>query len=154
MNTDAPSRSIDGIRHPAPAHAAIVAVPRPAMPGRRLQFKPPAATKKQRRWERWQLPFILSIGLFGGYIAQSLLLGLGMLIMYALAALVWRIPSRTTFMLALLFLLGISLLLLLRPNQQLVSNFATYAFVLLLIGVITLGREARLPKRIRPSRRR
>lgn len=89
-----------------------------------------------------------------GFFADNLVFGLVLLTAYAVVALVTRIASRTTFTLALLLLAAISLLLLFKPNQQLIRHFATYAFVLLLIGVITLGREVKLPKRTRRAYRR
>lgn len=108
-----------------------------------------SARPKHNRFEKLQLPLLLLAGLFGGLLAQTLALGLILLTIYAVFAFIKRIPSRTSFMLALLLLIAISVLFLLKPDIQLSRNFATYSFILLLIGVATLGRESRLPKRQR-----
>ena len=93
-------------------------------------------------------------GLGGGFVADNLMLGLGMLAIYTVLVFVFRIPSRTTFTLALLLLIAISGLLFFKPSPRLIGNFATYTFVLLLIGSLTLGREVRLPKRTKRKYRR
>jgi hypothetical protein len=54
---------------------------------------------------------------------------------------VWGIASRTTFTLALLSMVATTLLLVVRGNIPLAQNFATYTFLLLVVGVITLTRE-------------
>lgn len=146
--------AIDGFR-PRPSQAQAIAVPA-APPQRRLYFKPAAAAREPKRnvWQKLQMPLLLLAGSTGGFLAGDLVFGLVVLTAYAVLALVTRIPSRTTFTLAFLLLGAISVMLLLKPNMQLIGNFATYAFVLLLIGAITLGRESRLPKRTRRQQRR
>lgn len=143
--------SLDGLR----SETERTAPRAPAMPGRRVYFKPkPAARRQHQLLQKLQLPLLFAAGTIGGLFADNVALGLGLLAAYAIWALVARIPSRTTFTLALLVLAAISLLLLFKPNIQLIRNFATYAFVLLLIAVVTLGREARLPKRAKRNYRR
>ena len=93
-------------------------------------------------------------GTTGGFFADNLAIGLILLCAYATVALIKRIPSRTTFTLAMVLLAAISVMLLFKPSAQLIRNFATYAFVLLLVGVITLMRESRLPKRMPRKYRR
>jgi hypothetical protein len=129
--------------------AAATPAPRP-----RAYAKPQPAPQKPAFTQKLQLPALLLIGAVGGFFADSLMLGLALLTAYAIAAVILRIPSRLTFTLTLLLLAAISVLLLLKPNMHLIGNFSTYSFVLLVIGVITLGREARPPKRMRRKYRR
>lgn len=149
--------SLDGVRsQPLGTHIARppIAQARPLHSKPRTYFKPQAAPKEHGFWQKVQLPMLLLAGAIGGFFADNLVLGLALTSGYAVFAIIRRVPSRTTFTLAFLLLGAISLMLLLKPSTQLVRNFATYAFVLLLAGVITLGREARLPKRMRRKYRR
>jgi hypothetical protein len=146
--------SLDGVQgRPAAIsqQAPIYAVPhRP-----RIQFRQqPSTPHKHTFWQKAQLPIPLLAGAIGGFFANNLVLGLGLIAVYGLCAIISRITSRTTFTLAFLLLGGISLMLLAKPNTQLIRNFATYAFVLVVIGVVTLARESRLPKRMPRKYRR
>lgn len=138
---------------PEKARRAIVAqqaiaLPRPQNPPvGRLYFRPRSAKKPNPLWQRLQLVWLVLAALVGSFIAQTLVIGVALLAVYAVVALVLRIPSRTTFTLAFMLLVAISILLLVKPNPQLANNFATYTFVLLIIGVVSLGRESRMPKR-------
>ena len=149
--------TIDGFR-PQSSQAQAIAVPAETAyrPQRRQYFKPAPATRAPARniWQKLQMPLLLLAGSTGGFLAGDLVFGLVLLTGYAILAFVTRIPSRTTFTLAFLLLGAISVMLLLKPDMQLIGNFATYAFVLLLIGVVTLGRESRLPKRTRRKQRK
>jgi hypothetical protein len=62
---------------------------------------------------------------------------------YAIVALVTRFPSGTSFVLALLALMMIALLETLRPMSNLAANFAIYAFLLLVVGTLSLSLEMR-----------
>lgn len=121
---------------------------------KRLAAPRPTTSKRHRLWAKMQLPLLLLAGACGGFFADNLFLGLILLLGYAVICFTTRIASRTTFTLALLLLTAITGMLLVKPSAQLISNFSTYAFVLLLIGVITLGREAQLPKRMPRKYRR
>lgn len=148
---------VDGVRRrpPAPAPMQIAAPAVQTTPIKpRVYARSQPEQKSHKFWQKLQLPLLLIIGAAGGFFAETLPIGLAMLAIYAVVALVTRIPSRTTFTLALLLLGGISAMLLLKPSMPLIRNFATYAFILLLIGAITLVREARLPKRTRRKRTR
>lgn len=124
-------------------------------PMRRTYAKPRPATAPSRGvWQKLQLPLLLLGAAIAGFVVDNLLLGLSLLALYAIAAFVTHISSRVTFTLALLLLIAISILLLFKPNMQLIRTFATYTFVLVTVGVITLGKEARLPKRTRRKYRR
>jgi hypothetical protein len=137
--------SVDGVKPKQPP-------PPTAKPAGRQRTAAPE--EQSGIWQKLQLPLLLLVGAVGGFFVENLALGLGMLTVYAIAAFVKRIPSRTTFTLALLLLGAISALLFFKPSPQLINNFATYAFVLLLVGVITLGREARHPEFARPKYKR
>jgi hypothetical protein len=67
--------------------------------------------------------------------------------LYAVSAFTFRFPSRATFMLAFMALVTVVVLLVARPDTTLAGNFATYTFLLLVIGVIALAIEARPPKK-------
>lgn len=122
---------------------------------RRQAYYPPRPPQGRRSHvQLLQLPLLLAAGSFAGFFAETLAVGLAMLAVYAVVAFATRIPSRTTFTLALLLLAAICIMLLAKPSGLLIQNFSTYAFALMLIGVITLAREARLPKRTRRKYRR
>lgn len=146
--------SVDGVRR-APSQDASPTPPVQANPPKQRAYRAVRPTPTKRSyWQIIQLPLLLVAGALGGFFAESLAIGLSLLAMYAIIAFVKRIASRTTFTLALLLLAAISIMLLFKPNMRLIGNFATYAFVLLAVGVITLGRESRLPKRTRRKYRR
>lgn len=124
------------------------------VPGRRMYFRPRPVKRERRLLKKLELPLLITAGMIGGFLADNIVIGLALLTIYGIAAFVARIPSRTTFTLALLLLAAISIMLLVKPKPVLIQNFASYTFVLLLIGVITLGREAKMPKRMRRKYRR
>lgn len=90
-----------------------------------------------------QLPLLMLAAIGAGLLAQTLIFGEILVAAYAIFALIRRISSRTTFLLALLTIVCIIVLLLIRTNNALAANFAVYAFLLLLVGTVTLGREIR-----------
>ena len=62
--------------------------------------------------------------------------------LYGIWAFVRRVSSRTTFILALVSFGTILTLLVFRPDPLLMKNFATYAFLFLVVSTISLLREA------------
>lgn len=142
--------SLDGVQRTT----ALAATPPLAMPQRRTYSAPRPMQQKRRFWQKLQLPLLIIAGICGGFFADNVMLGLGLLAGYGVAAFVLRINSRVSFTLALLLLAAISALLLFKPNMQLIGNFATYTFVLMLIGAITLGREVKPAKRTKRKHRR
>lgn len=130
----------------APAAAPIatpsLAPPIPVAPTRRV-YAASAPVVKRRRGipERLQLPLIIIGAILAGMFAQSAIFGELMVVAYGIVALIWRIASRTTFTLALLSMVATTLLLVVRGNVALAQNFATYTFLLLVVGVITLTGE-------------
>lgn len=136
---------IDGVQ----PRAAITNPPQTLPPAkRRVYFAPKSQPKEHKTWQKLQLPLLLLAGMTGGFFADNLVIGLVLVLLYGAVALVTRISSRTTFSLTLILLAAISIMLLFKPSAELIRNFATYAFVLLMIGVISLWRESRLPKRM------
>lgn len=137
-----------------PAAAPMRASAPPAPVRRQVYSRPKIEPRKASIWQKFQLPVLLLAGTTGGFFADNLAVGLVLLGAYATVALITRIPSRTTFTLAMVLLAAISIMLLFKPSALAIRNFATYAFVLLLAGVITLIRESRLPKRMPRKYRR
>jgi len=81
--------------------------------------------------------------LVAGILLQSLVAGELLIGIYAVVALIRQIESRTTFALALIALGCIVVLLLVRPDSALIKNFATYGFLFLLVGTLSLAHESR-----------
>jgi len=158
---------IDGVRRPAMAalperpyapmlrpqlSAAPAAVQTLTPVVRRMTFQPPVVKKQHRMWRRLQLPVLVCLGLIGGLLAQNMLAGCVLAAAYGIIALVRRIPSRNTFALATMGLAVVCILLLVKPNGELVTNFSTYTFIFLITGVLSLSRESRLPRRTKRKR--
>ncbi|HSX35381.1 MAG TPA: hypothetical protein VLH84_00430 [Patescibacteria group bacterium] len=115
------------------------------LPPKKLYFSAPPRAQRTR-WSRLQLPAIVLAGLVGGALVQDATIGALLAAAYGLVALIWRLPSRITFALAALSLVAVCAMLLLKPDGQLMGNFATYTFIFLIIGVVSLARESRLPR--------
>jgi hypothetical protein len=90
-----------------------------------------------------QFPAILFGSLIAGIMVQSVIVGQSILLIYAICTLIFRIDSRTTFLMAFFLLCSLIALLIFRSNNALAVNFAVYSFILLLIGVVSLLRELR-----------
>lgn len=73
---------------------------------------------------------------------------------YAMAAFLLRISSRTSFMLALVLLLATVVLQFLLPGSGLAENCAVYAFLFVVAGTISLALESRRLEAITYSIRR
>jgi hypothetical protein len=127
----------------ATAHPANKSQPSPATPQpKRHSYAAPTPPKARRSFpDRLQLPVIIVGAMLAGIFAQSAVFGEVLVVLYGIAAFVWCIASRTTFTLALLSMVATTLLLVVRGNIPLAQNFATYTFLLLVVGVITLTRE-------------
>lgn len=127
---------------------AIIARPQHA-PVKTPAAAPPTASEKapesrlKRLGRRLELPLFLLAAVAVGLLVQSLIFGEVLIVAYAIYALVRRVASRTTFLLAMLTIACIVLLLVVRTNNTLATHFAVYAFLLLAVGTITLGREIR-----------
>ena len=88
-----------------------------------------------------QFPAIIIGCLSAGIIAQSVVIGQILLLVYAVVVLIFRIDSRTTFLMAFLLLCSVISLIIFRGVNAIATNFAVYSFVLLLVGVLSLWRE-------------
>jgi len=88
-----------------------------------------------------QFPAIIIGCLAAGIIAQSVVIGQILLLIYAVVVLIFRIDSRTTFLMAFLLLCSVVSLIIFRGVNTVATNFAVYSFVLLLVGVLSLWRE-------------
>jgi drug/metabolite transporter superfamily protein YnfA len=108
-----------------------------------------SATGIARRTKKLRIPkpvvIILAAPcmLAAGLMLQSVAAGEAAIGAYAVIALVKRIKSRMTFMLALVSLLCIVVLLLARPDPVLMQNFAIYAFLFIVVGTVSLTMETR-----------
>lgn len=127
-----------------PAHAQSLPV-RPIRPYAVAPAPGPVRSPRRKRGLRLptaiQLPLIVIAAMAAGILAQSEIIGQLFVVIYGIVAFIWKIPSRTTFTIALLSLIATTLLLIVRSNVPLAQSFATYTFLLLIAGVITLGRE-------------
>jgi hypothetical protein len=96
----------------------------------------------RRRWlEYLQWALILPAAVAVGLAVQSLKLGELAIAAYALFAIIRRIESRWTFVLALIALISVAVSLAFNRSQTTAANFAVYAFLLLALGAIQLGLE-------------
>jgi hypothetical protein len=147
-----PQRSIDGfvhrptprvIRKPAPRPAPKAPpAPQPSLPAKRVYAKPPQPSPPKKHLPAWlETVLFIVLAVVGGVLAQSAVFGQLAIVIYAVAALIWRIPSRTTFALGITAMVTTIILLVWQGNAILTQNFATYTFLLLVAGVISLGRE-------------
>lgn len=89
-----------------------------------------------------RLPLCALGVILAGLLLPSIIMGEIAVVLYAVAALVWRIRSGFTFALAFCTLLA-AIVLMATSRGALANNFAVYAFLLLVAGVVTLGREMR-----------
>ncbi len=79
-----------------------------------------------------------------GIAFQSLQLGELVIGLYTVYAILRKIPSRNTFMLALISLIGVGVVQLLQGSDtDIGNNFAVYAYLLLVIGTVSMGLELR-----------
>jgi len=92
-----------------------------------------------------QFPLLILGAVIVGLSMQSLVLGEIAICIYTIIALVLRLPSRLTFQLAFISLLGILVLNIIGKDSTLITNFAVYSFLLLGVGAISLFRETYRP---------
>lgn len=140
-------RSIDGVSQSRPIsvtpsmHAPRLGQKHNHAAGTRKKFATQPAPKERRVPEWVQLPLIIAGGMLAGLAIQSPALGQAALVVYGMVAFFLRIPSRITFVLALLAMVATTVLLVFKGDIFMAQNFATYTFLLLVVGVITLNRE-------------
>lgn len=137
-----PARPSSGFVHPRQAAAS----PRRVVEQSHARPHAGPVIKKQRK----SRGFLKALGQAGiiffaialGFLGQSEILGQAILLVYAIVAFILRIPSRTTFLMALISL-GVVLIASVRSQDNLAATFASYVFLLLVIGTISLVRELR-----------
>jgi hypothetical protein len=139
-------------RHKRPAPPTNPAAA-PAHPLRR-DFQPPAPAEEKRSfWKRMQMPAIIILGIVAGFLVQSAPVGQALIGIYGLTALIFRIESRTTFMLVFLAIATTILMVILQHNSLLGQTFAGYTLLLFCIGVICAAREVRAQKALLSKKR-
>ncbi len=124
------------VRTASPARSAVAPRPAPKRVYRQTAARPP---RKMPYWLQILLATLLLLA--GPMILQSDVLGQLAVVGYGVFAFVRRIPSRTTFTLALIAIVATVIFLVVRGNFTPAGNFATYTFLLLSVGVISLTRE-------------
>ncbi len=136
--------SVDGfVRRP------VQVIRRPAMrshqvdqPSPRRRYAKPEPVIPKKRMPEWlQTILVITMAIIFGMFAGSEVFGQLTIVAYGLVAFIWGIASRVTFTLALVSMVAMIVLMVGRGNVPLAQNFATYTFLLLVAGVITLGRE-------------
>jgi hypothetical protein len=157
------ARSIDGFQGSAKATAPAPTIPRSRLQTARASATPSiaittpvAAAVPQRRFtptepihhkpslrERLQTPLLIVACMLTGFFFQDLWFGVIAIGLYGIGTFVFHINSRITFTLSFISLVSVIALLLIKQNVALASNFATYTFLLLVIGVIALSFEAK-----------
>ncbi|HEX7963842.1 MAG TPA: hypothetical protein VF466_04615, partial [Candidatus Saccharimonadales bacterium] len=86
--------------------------------------------------------------LCASFAVQSLPLGMAAIALYAVVAWARRLPSRYSFIMAFLSLATVIVLLVVRQNVEMASNFSTYTFLLLVVGIVSVVLEpGAYPKR-------
>jgi hypothetical protein len=113
----------------------------PGRPSKRKTSRPPSPKAYSRK--RLAVALLIVVLIAAGSIlrfaaASELLIGT-----YAVIAFMRQIESRITFILALASLACVILLPLLQPAHELSESFAEYAFLLLIVGTISLVIETR-----------
>jgi len=85
-------------------------------------------------------PLLFGLALLGG-------IGMGIVVLYGVVVLVRKVPSRTTFIVALAALVYM-VILQLSDAEALAQSMASLAYVLLAIGVISLALEVKMSRRL------
>jgi len=100
--------------------------------------------KAKRQLPLWAHMVLITIGALAiGSFAGSSVFGQLAVVGYGIVAIIFRVASRTTFLLVVLSLAATTWMLVMQGKVSLAQNFATYTFLLLVVGVITLSRELR-----------
>lgn len=125
---------------PATPKTPVTAPQHPA--ATRAEAPPIADMPRPSIWRRLQTPLIILCGVIAGFGIQTLAFGLVLLGIYAAFAFLFRVHSRTTFALALISLIAVPVILVAHQNTEVAGNFATYTFILIVIGIVALVRES------------
>lgn len=112
----------------------------------RRAYAKPQPEERPSFWQRLQLPLVIMCGLIIGFFMQSLTFGVALIVLYGVLAVICKVQSRVTFVLAFLSLVATVLLLVVKRNPEQSGNFATYTFLLLVAAVISLMIESKTAK--------
>ncbi|MET1033305.1 MAG: hypothetical protein ABWX94_02295 [Candidatus Saccharimonadales bacterium] len=93
--------------------------------------------------------FILLIAISSMF--QNVMIGEVAIGIYGVAAIIFKIPSSTTFKMVFIVLIAIPLITIFKPESTLGDVFAVYAYLLIAVGIVTsvleYWRNSRNPKR-------
>lgn len=96
------------------------------------------ASQKQKAIRSYGAVIAVAIAL--GFLAQFQIMGTIFIAIYGVISIVKGIPSRTSFLLALLSL-AVTAAVLLVGRRAIAENFASYSFLLLIVAIISLCLE-------------
>jgi len=147
------TRTVDGVvRHPETTNS-IGGAPAAAVPIQRRTFTAPTSLQPKKRWWRKILfPLFVVICMCASFLLTSMIFGVIVVGIYALVAWIRHIPSKASFLVAFLSLITVIALLVIRQNVTLANNFATYTFLLFIVGVVSLTLESRANPRHKRSK--
>lgn len=91
----------------------------------------------------------MSGAIAAGFMIQSEVMGELMIGSYAIIALLLRVKSRISFLLALMCMACVALLLIIRTDNTLAGTFSVYAFLFLVVGTLSMALERPRPYRAR-----
>ncbi|MGH7196868.1 MAG: hypothetical protein ACREGJ_03855 [Candidatus Saccharimonadales bacterium] len=137
---------------PPPQQASITPVatpptPKPEPPQPAKQAKQAASRPAAQTYINKSTVLVIMSAMALGFLAQFQFIGQIVVGVYAIASFIFRIPSKTTFMLALLSL-GVVPIAITLGRQLIAENFGAYSFLLFAIGAlqvcIELVRETKL----------
>lgn len=97
--------------------------------------------RSDRLKEYGQITLIIGAGLVFGVIFQLLPLGQLAVILYGLIALLKKVPSRVTLIVALIILTLAGLMAVFGYRGFIAQNFAIYSYILLVVGVVSAALE-------------
>jgi hypothetical protein len=146
-----PRHKAAAIRPPVPADAqrstqpSIPAQSPAAMPVKITFVAPPKKISRLKSALQLTALVVWALALGLGTYLQPV--GEAAILSYAVAALVFKFSSRTTFALAVTAFFAVVVLQLVKPDSEMLSNFIVYAFLLLIFGSVTAGLEVRRAKR-------
>lgn len=138
---------------PQPAVRSAPRQPAVQAPPQRITFDAPQELQPRRRFrQRLAFPAVILMCLCASFLVQSLPLGMAAIAVYAAVAWIKKLPSRYSFVMAFLSLTTVIVLLVVRQNVDLASNFSTYTFLLLVAGIVSVMLESKAYPKKRNSK--
>lgn len=136
------TRSSPSTPPPVQAQRLVSTPPRSSRPSPAVRPLKPTKPRLSKKLSRTGLQALAIAAMVpAAFLVQSIVFGQIMIAVYAIFALIFRINSRTSFTMALMSL-GIVMLSTLRSDAAQANTFAVYAFLLLVIGTLSMAREA------------